>query len=267
MPVPQRITHVNDGARRAPSILRKTVAPAAMLAASVLVLTGCGPDIGAESASAVLSAPTSDSPSGEITIWDRSGDLFNVFDGVIEKFNEKYPDITVNHEAVDIDAKLPNTLITATDVPDGVFLDDAKVAGFADQLYDLSDVLTPYLEDIAPQKVDVNSVDGNVYGVPWDLNPGPLFYRADILQAAGVDPESIETYDDLTDAAQKVKDANPDAGPIHLEQSAFLGQLWLEMFASQQGASLADENGELQLDSPEYLKILTWLDDVNNSTT
>jgi ABC-type glycerol-3-phosphate transport system substrate-binding protein len=231
-----------------------------------LGVTACGPSIGSPDDSAAtnkLVVPTE--TSGEITIWDRSGDLFEVFEGVIERFNEKYPDITVNHEAVDIGAKLQNTLITGTDVPDGVFLDDSLVPGYADYLWDLSDVLAPYSADIAQQKLDVNTVDGSIYGVPWDLDPGLLFYNAAALQEAGIDAESIETYDDLVAAAEQYKAFRPDAGPIHLEQSPFLGQLQLEMYASQLGTSIADENGELRLDSPEYEQILGFLDTVNTS--
>lgn len=255
--------------RRRPSRRRGTRAAAGTLALAVATtLVACGPSISGgadDDATAdgnLLRAPTDDSPSGEITIWDRSGDLFSVFEGVIADFNEKYPDITVHHEAIDIDAKLQNTLITGTDVPDGVFLDDAKVAGFADYLWDLSDVLDPYLSDIAPQKVDVNSLDGGIYGVPFDLNPGLLFYNAAALEAAGVDATAIETYDDLLDAARAYQQVRPESGPIHLEQSAFLGQLQLEMYASQLGTSIADADGELRLDSPEYEQILTWLDTV-----
>jgi lactose/L-arabinose transport system substrate-binding protein len=237
------------------------------LGAAALVtigLAGCGPSIGSgeDADSTRLQAPTDDSPSGEITIWDREGDLFEVFDAAIEAFNEKYPDIVVNHEAVDIGGKLQNTLITGTDVPDGVFLDDSLVAGFADHLWDLSDVLEPYLADIAPQKVDVNSLDGGIYGVPFDLDPGLLFYNATALEAAGVDVGDIETYDDLLEAARAYQAAVPGSGPIHLEQSAFLGQLQLEMYASQLGTSIADANGELRLDSAEYEQILGFLDTV-----
>lgn len=235
------------------------------LAVSALVLIGvaaCGPDIGTETEDAVLKAPTEASPSGEITIWDRDGDLFQVFDTVIEKFNEKYPDIVVNHVAVDIDAKLSPALVAGTDVPDGSFIDDKQVAALSPYLYDLSEVLAPYKDDIVPQKYEVNVVNGTPYGVPWDLDPGLLYYRADILEAAGIDPDSIETYDDLLEASRELQAYDPNIKPIHLEQSPFLGQMWLEMFANQLGTSIADENGELRLDSPEYKKILTWIETV-----
>jgi len=237
-------------------------------AVTALALTACGPDIAAgpgdDAASDRLQAPTAEQPEGEITIWDRSGDLFEVFDDVIDDFNKKYPGIKVNHEAVDINAKLQNTLITGTDVPDGVFLDDAMIGGFADHLWDLSDVLEPYADDIAPQKIDATTVGGGIYGVPYDLNPGLLYYNATALEAAGVDATTIETYDDLLDAARAYQEKKPEAQPIHLEQSAFLGQLQLEMYASQLGTSIADADGELRLDSPEYEQILTFLDTVQS---
>jgi lactose/L-arabinose transport system substrate-binding protein len=249
------------------------------LVLAVGMTTACGPDIAStepsgsssdspSSSASVqtdpnkLQAPAEESPSGEIVIWDRSGDLYEVFDAVIAKFNVKYPGVTVRHEAVDISAKLQNTLITGTDVPDGVFLDDAYVSGYADYLWDLGDVLAPYLGDIAKQKVDVNTVDGGIYGVPYDLDPGLLFYNTVALEEAGIDATTISTYDDLLAAAKKYQEHRPSAKPIHLEQGAWLGQLQLEMYANQLSTSIADADGQLRLDSPEYLKILSWLDEV-----
>ena len=58
------------------------------LAALTLSLTACGPAIGGDgdqpADSSKLQAPTEASPKGEITIWDREGDLFKVFDEAIE---------------------------------------------------------------------------------------------------------------------------------------------------------------------------------------
>ena len=246
---------------------RLTRAAAIGVAVAVSVgLTACGPSIGDDTASDsdALQAPSAASPKGEITIWDRAGDLYDVFDAAIPAFNEKYPDIVVHHEAVDIGAKLQNTLITGTDVPDGVFLDDSLVAGYSEYLWDLSDVLKPYIGDIAQQKVDVTTVDGKTYGVPFDLDPGLLFYNATALEAAGIDAESIETYDQLLDAARQYQAFKPGSGPIHLEQSPFLGQLQLEMYASQLGTAMTDADGELRLDSPEYEQILGFLDTVSS---
>lgn len=64
--------------------------------------------------------------------WDRSGDLFQVFDSTIAAFNKKYPKITIKHEAVDINAKLATTLTAGVDVPDGTFIEDVNIPPLAD---------------------------------------------------------------------------------------------------------------------------------------
>ena len=208
------------GARRT----RRALPGILTAAAITIALAACGPATTAATSTAgttananLLTAPSDPSPTGDITIWDRSGDLFKVFDAAIAAFNKKYPNITVHHEAVDINAKLQNTLITGSAVPDGVFLDDALVTGYSDYLWDLSGVLKSYVPDIAKQKVDVNSVKGGMFGIPFDLDPGLLFYNETALKAVGIDATKIATYDDLLAAAKKYKAAKPDAAPIHLE--------------------------------------------------
>lgn len=234
---------------------------AGIAAATGGALTGCG-DGGGDPAGQRLATPaTTGTARGEITIWSRSGDLFKVFGGAIDDFNKIYPDVKVRHLSVDIDAKLANTLITGADVPDGSFWDDAKIGSQAQHLYDLTDLIAPYQAQTAPYKLSVNTVDGRIYGVPWDLDPGLLYYREDRLQDAGVDPAGIATYQDLLAAARTVKERFPTAKPIHLDQDPFLGQLWLEMLANQQGTSLTDQQGKLRLESEEYRRIFTWIRD------
>lgn len=251
----------------------RTLGTATTAVAVAAALAACGPSVeapadtdggasGGEQPANVLTIPADFVPEGDVTIWDRSGDLYQVFDEVIARFNEKYPDITVHHEAVDIDAKLGPALIAGADLPDGTFVDDTAVPGFSPHLWDLSEVLAPYADDINDQKLGVTSTEGRHYAVPWDLDPGMLYYRIDLLEAAGIDPASIETYDDLLEAARQLKAANPDMTPIRLEQNPFLGQMWLEMFANQMGTNMTDENGELRLDSEEYRTILGWLETV-----
>jgi lactose/L-arabinose transport system substrate-binding protein len=233
---------------------------AGVLAATGGALAACGDGgSGGEGQRLATPAATGAAAKGEITIWSRSGDLFKVFAGAIDDFNKAYPDVKVNHLSVDIDAKLANTLITGADVPDGSFWDDAKIGSQAQHLYDLTDLIAPYRDQTAPYKLSVNTVDGRIYGVPWDLDPGLLYYREDLLQRAGVDPAGIATYQDLLAAARTLKERGVAAKPIHLDQDPFLGQLWLEMLANQQGTSLTDQEGKLRLESEEYRRIFTWI--------
>ncbi|MFI5893696.1 ABC transporter substrate-binding protein [Actinoplanes sp. NPDC051513] len=241
------------------ALSRRTLLRGAAGLGAMTALAACGAG-GDDTAPKALTAPSSGAPlAGSITVWSRSGDLFKVFDAAIAKFRAAYPQVTVDHQAVDIDAKLANTLISGAGVPDGSFWDDAKIAGQAEHLYDLTSLIAPYRDKTAPYKLSVNTVDGKVYGVPWDLDPGLLWYREDLLQDAGVDPAGLGTYDDLLTAARTLRERNPKAKPIHLDGDPFLGQLWLEMLANQQGTSLSDDQGKLRLESAEYQKILGWI--------
>lgn len=202
-------------------------------------------------------------PEGTITIWDRAGDLFQVFDATIPAFNKKYPKITVKHVSVDVDAKLPTTLTTGVDVPDGSFYEDVNIPIQAAHLYDITEWIQPYIKDIVPFKLHVASQNNRVIAIPWDLDPGLLYYREDVLKEAGVDPASITTYDKLIDAAKTVKSKVKSAtGPIHIEQDPGLTVLQGEMYANQQGTSLINGKGELQLNTKPYQTYVTWLKDV-----
>jgi lactose/L-arabinose transport system substrate-binding protein len=236
---------------------------AGALAAGGSLLSACsgsGGSISGSKPTSLASSSANSSTAGEITIWDRSGDLFKVFDGAIASFNQSYPNIKVHHVQVDIDAKLPNALITGAGLPDGSFWDDAKIPSQYEHLTDLSQLIKPYTADTVQYKLDVNTVNGKIYGVPWDLDPGLLYYRADLLEQAGVDPAGITTYDKLLEAAATVKSKVSSAtGPIHLDKSPFLGQLWLEMLSNQLNTSMADANGKLRLDSDAYRTIFNWI--------
>lgn len=222
-------------------------------------LAACG------STSSAPAGGTASAMSGEVVIWDRAGDLFQVFDATIPAFNKKYPNIHVKHVAVDVDAKLPTTLTTGVNLPDGAFYEDNNLPVLAEHYYDITDWIQPYVKDIVPFKVRVNTHNGRIVGIPFDLDPGLLYYREDLLQKAGVDPTQIATYDDLLTAARTVRaKLGPSVKPIHLDQDPGLGQSQIEMFANQQGVSMVDGQGKLRINSDPYLKIMQWIKSVHD---
>ncbi len=70
------------------------------------------------------------------------------------------------------------------------------------------------------------TLNGKLYGIPAykgvALAPD-LVYRADILQAIGVDPTSIKSVNDLTDVFAKVKAMYPDMVPLVPVQTGSVG--------------------------------------------
>src|SRR5262245_3698937 len=91
---------------------------------------------------------------------------------------------------------------------------------------------------------------GRVFGLPHDVHPVMLAYRADIVESAGIDVGQIETWDDFARVL----------GPLMAERDAdgrpkrYLLNLWenhievLELLLLQAGGGLFDEAGQPTLD-------------------
>lgn len=227
--------------------------------AAVSVLGACTPS-GSSAGKTLTNAPLSAAPKGTATLWFRDDDLFKVFKTTVPSFNAKYPDVHLNLVGVDVAKKLPATLISGTGVPDGSFSEDINVGAQAEHLYDLSSLMAKHVSDTVQFKLDVNTVKGKLVGIPWDTDPGLLYYRDDILSAAGVDPSQLTSYDALLEAAKAIKGKNPSAKPIPLEQDPNLAMQWLMMMINQQqGTGLVDANGKLTIDTDAYRTALTWI--------
>lgn len=97
------------------------------------------------------------------------------------------------------------TAVREGNPPDIVLLDnpmmpDAATAGLLATAEQAGLDTSGYDENlIAP-----GTVDGVAYGIPMGSNALGLYYNADILDAAGVDPDSITDWDSLNAAIEKV---------------------------------------------------------------
>jgi|GEM_PF-741522 len=69
-----------------------------------------------------------------------------------------------------------------------------------------------------PALVDFYTFDGNLLAMPWYSGGAHMSYNKDILEAAGVDPASIETWDDFMAACKTIKEKN--AAPFCFSPSA-----------------------------------------------
>jgi multiple sugar transport system substrate-binding protein len=99
---------------------------------------------------------------------------------------------------------------------------------------------------------DTNVIDGGVYGIPWYVDTRVLFYRPDILAAAGV-PRPPQTWTEWRDAMEKVE--------AHVGKKGFAIFLPTDEWAQpislglQTGAGfLKDGGGRGDFQSPEFRK-------------
>lgn len=148
------------------SFLKSIATASALAAGGGLALDACN-----SPSSGGVASGNANATEGTVTIWD----LYQVFDATITSFNKKYPKIQVKHVSVDVDAKLPTTLNTGVNVPDGVFYEDNNLPVLASHYYDITDWIQPYTKDIVPFKLRVNTYNNRIVGIPCDLDPGLLF--------------------------------------------------------------------------------------------
>jgi arabinosaccharide transport system substrate-binding protein len=119
--------------------------------------------------------------------------------------------------------------------------------------------LTAWLEEgghnekLVSARQALYTYNGKTYGIEHALTPVVLYYRADIWEAAGHDPQTFETWDDFVAAAIDVTEQNP--GTVALPVYRALHELLLR----QRGGDLFDEDGNITLDSELSIDTMNWL--------
>ncbi|MEZ6243320.1 MAG: extracellular solute-binding protein [Phycisphaerales bacterium] len=99
---------------------------------------------------------------------------------------------------------------------------------------------------------------GRIFGLPHDVHPVLLGYRADIVEAAGIDVSTIETWDDFYRVMRPLMtdedgDAQPDRYPFALWETD--GDR-LETLLYQAGGSFFDENDRPRMDTDLNARVL-----------
>jgi multiple sugar transport system substrate-binding protein len=167
----------------------------------------------------VASTSAQDAPSGEITFvfWENNTSARAGWEGHVARFNEIYPDVTVN--LIGVPGEIWSdylqgtaTLIAGGETPDIIWVATEGVRflvdlGLMTPLDDLiaqeGDALQPYFDDIAPALLDSMRVDDSLYFLPFSWNNMVMFYNKAMFDAAGVEyPSNDWTREDFLAAAR-----------------------------------------------------------------
>ncbi len=99
---------------------------------------------------------------------------------------------------------------------------------------------------------------GRIFGLPHDVHPVLLCYRADLVEAAGIDVSQIKTWDDFERLMRPlVADLDGDG-----RNDRFLLSMWytrndgLEALLLQAGGGTFDEQDDLLVDSDANVRVL-----------
>ena len=137
------------------------------------------------------------------------------------------------------------------------FMGPVESVGFVD----LTDRLKSegLLEQINTPSFSPWSSRGRIFGLPHDVHPVMLGYRADLVEAAGIDVSKIETWDDFARVmsplmGEKGKDGKPKRYLLNLWDDK---EDFIEVLLLQAGGGFFDENERVQIATPTNALVIS----------
>ena len=106
--------------------------------------------------------------------------------------------------------------------------------------------------DFQSGPVSSTTVDGVVVGVPIITEREVLYYRKDLLKAAGL--QVPKTLDDLESAAAKIEAENPGVAGFVARTGVAALVTQFSSFLHSEGGTWIDKKGNAALDTPEFKK-------------
>lgn len=189
-----------------------------------------------------------------------------------ERWNEVNPDRQINltYEQIDYTQMHDNllaSLLVGMGAPDLADVEIKKFATFTKGtlgFIPLNDAIDPYRDDIIESRLAPYTVDGQNYGIDYHLGAFVMYYNTALLEAAGVDVDSIVTWDDYIEAGKQVTqdtngDGTPDVYMASIETTDIFSTYPLMLML---GGGTYNAEGEIILDSPENVEALQFIQDL-----
>ena len=191
-------------------------------------------------------------------------------DKMLELWNENNKDkqIKLNVTVMpydDMHNKLLMAVQTGQGAPDIADIELGKFPNFLEgdnvPLESLNDVFAPYKDSIVPSRVEIYSKADQIYGFDYHVGATLAFYNTEILEEAGVDYKTIVTWEDYKNAGIKVYEKTGK----YLGTADTSATWQASLLLAQQNVDFTDENGNPKVNSPEMVKALEMLVDLQKN--
>lgn len=211
-----------------------------------------------------------------IPMWVGSKAHFESYEPLLAAWNDRHPHqqfniVLLNHLA--IERRMLAGFLAGTPMADMLeahiaiaakaFLGPVKNVGFVDLTERLH--REGIYEQINTPSFAPYTSRGHIFGMPHDVHPVLLAYRADLVEAAGIDVSNIETWDDYFRVMRPLmQDLDGDGQPDRYLLSAWetRGDVAL-MLILQAGGELFDADDHPTLNLPVnaavLARLLTWI--------
>ncbi|MBT0570309.1 sugar ABC transporter substrate-binding protein [Curvibacter sp. CHRR-16] len=153
--------------------------------------------------------------AGEVTIWAWDPN-FNIaiMQEAAKRYQAKHPGVTfkiVDMAKADVEQKLQTGLASGVSkaLPDIVLVEDYNAPKYLRSFPGAFEALNGKInhDGFAKYKVNLMTMNGKVYGVPFDTGTTGMYYRSDLLKQAGFAAKDMEniTWDRFIDIGKQVE--------------------------------------------------------------
>ncbi|MFS0728207.1 ABC transporter substrate-binding protein [Paenibacillus sp. 1P07SE] len=171
------------------------------MAASLIlavVVAGCGSNNTGESSAGGGENAGSNPVTLKLTTWNP------ISETVLDRFHEQYPHITIEHDKVyDQFREIIRTRMVSKADMDMTWLFPNQVVEFSREgmLMDISG--SPWLDNYLEAAVNLGTVDGKTYGVPYNSQPILMFYNKTLFDELGL--EVPGSWEELMAVSESIK--------------------------------------------------------------
>jgi len=143
--------------------------------------------------------------------WNKEHDkpVLDIFESIVRTYEKAHPNVKINFESIDQtihrEQKLKSEMVTGTPPDMFVLFGGAEIIPYArsNRLMDLTDFLQE--NGLADQFKDLHhwTLDGRVYGLPFEGHAEPIYYNRALFRKLGLEPP--ETMSDLSEAIRVLR--------------------------------------------------------------
>jgi ABC-type glycerol-3-phosphate transport system substrate-binding protein len=199
----------------------------------------------------------------ELTVWTFDQFFKEYYESMRADFEAENPGVTYEVQLFDYDALYErfNTVVLTggQEAPDLIDVESGQFGNYMRGQIPFLPVgnrivEAGYGDAIAPGRLALYSVDGEVYGLEHQLVPVTVAYRADLFEQAGIDVDDIETWDDYVEAGRVLRE---EAGAYILGFNNTAGGVQGQVGVLTRGANrpVVGEDGNPDIANPVWIAV------------
>lgn len=203
-----------------------------------------------------------------LEIWTFGSFFSDVYDELAPEYQKQYPNAKIDAKVIPYDQmhdKLFSSLISDVGVPDMVDIEIGQISRFlqfgaAGKIVPLNEWLEQgdYIDDLSPGRVAPYTYEGKILGVEHGLCPVVMYYRKDLMDKYGIDPDSLVTWEDVYEQGSMLYKSEGISLLALRDGSKPGGWQDFWMLSQQAGGGFYDKDGKVILDNETNVKVMEW---------